>query len=148
MDNQPTPNMQPNAPVTSPDHKMPGKTRAIIISLLIAVVLVAAAIIGYLWWQNQQDAAPSGTGSTAQVTITKDGFTPATISITKGQRISFNNSDNDTHELKPASPAESPLDSKGAIGAGEVFITPFDDAGTYTYFDPLNPDLKGTVIVE
>lgn len=141
--------LQPNVPVTSsPSNKTPGKARGLIISLLIAVVLVAAGVLGYMWWQNQQNAVPTDVGTTAQVSITKDGFVPETIRITKGQRVSFSNSDNNTHELKPAEPAESPLDSKGTIGAGEVFITPFDDAGTYTYFDPLNPDLKGTVIVE
>jgi plastocyanin len=143
--------MQPNTftqpqPQNTVEQPVKKSHRGMIAMVIALVVVIAAGIFGYMWWQSQQDTA-AASDTPAQVTITKNGFTPATIKVTKGQRVTFNNSDSQPHEIKP-SDSTSPLSTVSQLGPGESFVVPFEDAGTFSYYDSLNTDLKGTIIVE
>lgn len=85
------------------------------------------------------------------VTLTKDGFDPAEITIKKGTLIqwlnksgaeaSVNSQNHPTHQLYPSL-------NLGRFPDGSSVSLIFDKAGTYKYHDHLHPDKTGTVIVE
>lgn len=86
-----------------------------------------------------------------EITLTKDGFDPASITIKTGTLIvwlnksgaeaSVNSADHPTHQLYP-------LLNLGRFPDGSSVSLIFDKAGTNKYHDHLHPDKTGTVIVE
>jgi plastocyanin len=88
----------------------------------------------------------------ALVEISKDGFVPATISVKKGQVVVWTNNDQKPHQV-----ATDPYPSNDTVAGllsdplttGDSFSFTFDQTGTFTYHDNLNPlKLKGTIVVE
>jgi plastocyanin len=85
------------------------------------------------------------------ILIKKDGFNPSTLTVKKGERVTWLNSDttddpalyNPTHRISVTNIFKSQLLSPGVSGS---WI--FADTGVYRYSDLLHPDLQGTVIVE
>ncbi len=89
--------------------------------------------------------------SISLVTLTKSGFSPATLTIkansrvawvnNSGQAASVNSNDHPTHKLYP------PL-NLGLFNSGSSVQLVFDKAGTYKYHNHLNPAQTGTIIVQ
>lgn len=117
----------------------------IIIGLLSLVVLTAGALI----YTQTVGQAPSGNQLVnSQVTITADGFDPATITVKKGQGLTWVNQDNATHQLKADTPDNSPLKDEEVFGEGDEYSVIFEETGTFPYYDSQKPSLQGTVVVE
>lgn len=88
----------------------------------------------------------------AGVSITANGFSPATITIHQGDYVMFTNKDTEPHW-----PASNPhpshtdypgFDAKHALSPGQTYTFKFDRVGTWGYHDHLNPSTGGTVIVK
>ncbi len=89
--------------------------------------------------------------SISLVTLTKSGFSPATLTIkansrvawvnNSGQPASVNSNDHPTHKLYP------PL-NLGLFNSGSSVQLVFDKPGTYKYHNHLNPAQTGTIIVQ
>jgi plastocyanin len=98
---------------------------------------------------DQKTLLPPGTTnlSELEIIITKDGFTPSTILISKGQQIQWINKDTSTHQI--VSDASLPaLNNTDPLPSGQSFSYTFDSQGTFTFRDELNPNiLPGKVIV-
>lgn len=84
------------------------------------------------------------------VTVTKDGFTPQTVTVKVGQKVSWVNLSGDD-----VIPVYTPFALEESIGVEGDTAEDSDDwqigftkAGTYEYHDGLHPERKGTVIVE
>jgi plastocyanin len=84
----------------------------------------------------------------ATVLVTAAGFAPATVKVRPRTRVYFENTDGAAHKLVAdptppdpsfASTAELPIGG----GHGYTFIT----AGTYSFHDANNPNLRGEIIV-
>jgi plastocyanin len=85
----------------------------------------------------------------AAVTITSAGFSPAVITVPVGSTVTWTNDDDAAHQ--PDADKESSrngFSASVAIDHDECYRFTFSVAGTVTYHDDRNPDLKGTVIVE
>lgn len=98
--------------------------------------------------QPKEAIQPAGT-----VTISANGFTPATIKVRQGQTVTWTNTDDKPHQPAtdpyPSTDPSSGFKSEEALGKNETYSFTFDKPGTYTYHDNLNPlKLKGTVVVE
>lgn len=87
-----------------------------------------------------------------QVDMTASGFSPATITIKKGDYIQFVNKDSDTHwpasNPHPVHDGYPGFDAKKALRQNEKYRFQFTRTGTWGYHDHLNPSKSGTVIVE
>lgn len=81
--------------------------------------------------------------SSAQVVIENDTFKPATITVDKGQQITFVNRDDDPHTVTAI---DGSFDSKGLAG-GDSFSYKFTKSGTFNYYCKVHPFMKGTVVV-
>ena len=85
------------------------------------------------------------------IMLTQDGFSPSTITIQKGDSISWvnksgkdatvNSDPHPTHTLYP------PL-NVGRFANGETLTLTFDATGTYGYHNHLDASQKGTILVE
>jgi plastocyanin len=131
--------------------------------LIIVFVVLLAVLIGYLYLNKGKATSTTTTTSTtpttkttpvttANVSITKDGFVPATIQIKKGGQVTWTNTDSTSHQVitdpHPAHINLKDLDSD-PLGQGDSFTFTFEKAGTYGYHDEMNPlKFKGAVIVK
>lgn len=129
------------------------------------IVTYATILAGRNLWQEilkEIDMIPK----TSTVEITADGFTPATLSISQGDTVTFINKDiekhwpasniHPTHTKYPGSGIDKCgtldeyyiFDACHGLEEGEQYSFPFDEIGTWKYHDHLNPEIKGTIIVE
>jgi len=134
-------------------------------ALVFVVILFLAAILGFaafFYLQSQRGEVPTqitppkektvAQVNQAQVEIVKGSFSPATLKIAKGDIIIWTNKDTSPHQV-----ASDPYPSNDTIpgllsdplSTGDSFSFTFNETGTFTYHDNLNPlKLKGTVTVE
>lgn len=129
---------------------------------LLALAVVAVLMLGAAAYLAARDdgkdkspATASPVQPSANVSLTKDGLTPATITIAVGTQVAWTNTDDAPHQVAadphPRHDSIEGFDSDVTLQKGEVFSFTFETAGTYTYHDHLNPLDKrwqGTVIVE
>lgn len=142
------------------------------IAVIIILVLVLAG--GFFYYQSQKSnpqtpvanptvettpptitQTPTSSSSstkieTVTVILDKDGFSPASVTITPGSKVIFVNSsgtdaavNSDPHPTHTNYP---PL-NLGPIDPGQSKSLTFDTPGTYGYHNHLNPSQRGTIIV-
>jgi plastocyanin len=125
--------------------------------LIIAFVVVVAVLVGFLYFNKQKEESNSSKKTTqsvvaAAVSITRDGFVPATIQIKKGNQVTWTNNDTNPHQvITDPHPSHTNLKNLDGdpLAAGESFTFTFEKTGTYGYHDEMNPlNTKGTVIVK
>ncbi len=94
------------------------------------------------------------------VTYTDNGFSPATVTINKGETVAFKN--NSSRDFWPASaihPSHAVYPEKGGcigskfdackgISSGGSWSFTFNSAGTWKYHDHLKADFTGTITVQ
>jgi len=85
------------------------------------------------------------------VTLSAEGFTPATITVKKGDKVVWINKSGDSATVDsnnhPSHLLYPPL-NLGSFNDGEKHELVFDKAGSYGYHDHFHPSRKGTVVVE
>jgi plastocyanin len=79
--------------------------------------------------------------ATAQVRIVDYAFTPASITIRAGGRVTWTNAGSDRHSISLATGESARLTT------GQTFSTAFATAGRYVYACGLHPSMTGVVIV-
>lgn len=95
-------------------------------------------------------SGPNGTPSSeAAVTVTAAGFIPAIVTVPVGGTVTWTNDDEAPHQPDADDgSSRNGFSASVAIDRDERYRFTFPVAGTVTYHDDRNPDLKGTVIVE
>ncbi len=135
-----------------------------ILPLLILATAVMLGVLGYLYLKSPETYKPpifkevqkrvnidEIASTPAEVAITKDGFTPATISVVAGQQITFVNKNNSAHRIVPYPKSAvnnlPELDSED-LQPTDSFTYSFEKIGKFTIADSFNPSkYKVTVIV-
>ena len=96
---------------------------------------------------------PAPTGSTLtqtpattspNVSIANFSFSPATLTIAKGTKVTWTNNDSVTHTVTSD---QGTWDSNG-VPPGNTFNFTFAKTGTYTYHCKIHPSMKATIIVQ
>jgi plastocyanin len=99
-----------------------------------------------------QDVPITFTLAQAEVSITSRGFSPQTVTIKKGQAVSWTNKTFIKHQItsdtQSAGNGSAGFKGQGALLQTDLFLVTFKTTGTFTYHDELNPALTGTVIVQ
>ena len=92
-----------------------------------------------------ESTAPALNSTTTRGTlpITVQGFDPAQLSIASGTTLKIVNTDNEAHTAT----ADNDLFDTGVLNPGESKEVYFEGAGSVTYHDELNPDMKGSIVV-
>ena len=114
--------------------------RTALLTIIAGITFIACASSG----------SPSSTGggsSAATVDIKAFAFGPASVTITKGQAVTWTNSDGTTHTVSSGTaPTKDGKFDKEIANGGSTTIT-FDAAGTFNYFCNIHQAMKGTVVV-
>lgn len=100
---------------------------------LIAIIILAAAIAFFI---GVASASP------AEVSIKDFQFSPAQITVQKGEKVIWTNTGQTSHTVKFAD-SESPI-----LKSRETYSKTFDKAGTFNYSCGIHPYMKGTVVVD
>lgn len=136
--------------------------------LMVGIVLVVVLIAGYLLLGNGagnslftnntvpgKEQTPGLTQTqkapTTEVKVTSSGFQPQTLTIKAGKRVIWtNNSGGNVAINSDIHPTHLlfPLLNVGQFDSGASVTVTFAKPGKYTYHNELNPDQRGTVIVE
>jgi plastocyanin len=101
--------------------------------------------------QNPTPPPPPATSDSVTISMISTGFSPSTITVKKGTKVTFLN--NDTKSRWPASgphPTHTDLsgfDSGRAIDPGSSYVFTFAKVGTWGFHDHLNPIYRGSVTV-
>jgi plastocyanin len=88
-------------------------------------------------------AGPTGATATRNVSITRSGFVPATVSIQVGDRVVWRNADSTRHQVV----ADNGTFASPILAPRQSFGFTFRASGTYRYRDTFNTKLRGTVRV-
>lgn len=87
--------------------------------------------------------AGSAAAATRTVDIRNYKFTPTSLRVHVGDRVTFVNHDNDAHT---ATAYDKSFDSQG-LDSNEKWTHVFRKPGTFKYFCQLHPYMKGTIVV-
>jgi plastocyanin len=80
------------------------------------------------------------------VVIDNFTFTPATLTVKAGTRVTWKNEDDIPHTV--VSDETPPLFRSKALDTDDSYSTVFDKPGTYRYFCGLHPHMQGTIVVQ
>lgn len=101
--------------------------------------------------QTQGQAPTSSTTGSAQattgqnaVTIQNFAFSPSTITVKVGDKVTWTNQDSVGHS---ATADDNSFDT-GLLAQGQSESVTFSKAGTYTYHCSVHPMMKATIIVQ
>lgn len=98
--------------------------------------------------QAQTQTTPTSTmktiGGQNAITIQNFAFSPATLTVKVGDKVTWTNQDSVGHS---ATADDGSFDT-GVFGQGQSASTTFSKAGTYTYHCSVHPMMKGTIIVQ
>jgi plastocyanin len=150
--NEYTPTPQPESPATPPMvEQKPSRRRLWLLILLVAVLL--AGVLAYSFMRSTEPDKPSddtlltseAVQESAQVSITAQGFSPATIKISQGSTVTWTNTDTAAHSLKSDVPG---LETEEPLSTNDQFSYMFETLGVYTVTDAGNPAFKLVIEVE
>jgi len=88
-------------------------------------------------------ASPSG-AATITVKITKSGFSPRTVNIDFGDKITWQNDDSTNHQVV----ADNGSFASPIMKPKATYTFTFKTAGRYPYHDAIRPSLRGTITVK
>lgn len=139
--------------------------KKIVPGLLMAMFLLAGCGTGSTTSDNPPSQAAENSSSTSDtqantVTYSDQGFTPNTLTIKKGDTVTFLNQSasvvrpaSDKHPTHTEYPTTggcvgSTFDACKGLQPGESWSFQFDEVGQWGYHNHLNPSQKGTIVVE
>jgi plastocyanin len=101
---------------------------------LVLAALAAAALA----------AAAPAEAATVTIQIARSGFSPKSVTIAFGDKVTWRNADTADHQIV----ADNGAFASPILKAGATYSFEFKAAGRYPYHDALKPTLKGTIVVK
>jgi len=90
---------------------------------------------------------PAPAGGSNSIAIKNFAFSPATLTIKTGTTVTWTNQDGAVHQI--ASDSGTPVAfASDSLANGASYQFTFTQPGTYTYYCPFHPPMKGTIIVQ
>jgi plastocyanin len=86
--------------------------------------------------------APTSTGNS--VTIANFAFSPTSLTVKVGTKVSWTNNDTVTHTVT----ANKGAFNSGPLAPGSTFSFTFTKAGTYSYHCNIHPSMMVTIVVQ
>lgn len=139
----------PENPMTAPTASSPGPSsasRALVAGVVLLGIIMLIALAAYVF--RSQSAAPKAPAAIAPaaVSITVTGFSPSTVSVKKGQAVTWTNTDNVGQSIVSDRP--NPLFKSQSLSQGATYSYVFNNVGSYAYHDGSNIQFAGKVVVK
>lgn len=95
--------------------------------------------------KTDQTGESENTVATDVVKISDFAFTPANITVKKGDTVTWSNEDNVAHKIVESDDRDGP--SSDELQKGDTYTFTFNDVGTFKYKCSIHPSMTGTVTV-
>jgi plastocyanin len=135
------------------------KPMIIAIGVVVVVIVVFLAVI-FIQSNNSKSSSNSSNSSSSQVSsnvisnniafktesveIQNMMFSPKTLTIKKGNSVTWTNSDTISHTVT----SDTGAFESGTMTNGKTFSFTFNEAGTFTYHCNFHPNMTGTIVVQ
>jgi plastocyanin len=94
----------------------------------------------------QAEKETKGDGAQKNQIVIKDfHFTPQTLTVKSGEKITWINRDEEPHTVVSV---EKQFKKSAPLDTDEVFSITAGAPGTYTYFCSVHPKMTGTIVIE
>ncbi|MFK0376229.1 cupredoxin family copper-binding protein [Pandoraea sp. NPDC090278] len=110
---------------------------------LLAGLTVAATGMFVLAGRAEAAAAAADPGA---VHIDNFTFSPATLTVKAGTRVTWTNRDDEPHTVTSSSNPRT--FASGALDTDGTFAFTFDKPGTYPYYCAIHPHMTGVIVVK
>jgi plastocyanin len=94
--------------------------------------------------QAEKEASADG-AKTNQIVIKDFHFTPQTLTVKSGEKITWINRDEEPHTVVSV---EKQFKKSAPLDTDQEFTITTGAPGTYTYFCSVHPKMTGTIVVE
>ena len=92
-----------------------------------------------------EKGASADDAKTKQIVIKDFHFTPQTLTVKSGEKITWINRDEEPHTVVSV---EKQFKKSGPLDTDQEFTITTGAPGTYTYFCSVHPKMTGTIVVE
>jgi plastocyanin len=110
--------------------------------LITTLLIISASIIVTACYKHNGDYN-SGSANSYTITMKNSAFSPATLTVVSGSKVTWMNDDIMIHTVTTA---DGNLNS-GDIAVGTSYSKTFSGAGTYNYYDANNTSMTGVLII-
>jgi amicyanin len=114
--------------------------RRYIPTLLLLTAVASAMVTGVV-----RAGDPPAADAVQQVAIFNYKFSPETLAVPAGTKVTWTNKDEVPHTVASS---DKRFTSSTGLDTGEQYSYTFTTAGTYEYFCTLHPFMKGKIVVE
>ncbi len=94
---------------------------------------------------NSSGTNSANNSETYDVDIQDFEFSPQSLTIQEGDTVIWTNEDNAPHNVRSRSGQEL---SSNTLQEGDTYSHTFDEAGNFSYYCSIHPNMTGTIIVE
>lgn len=124
--------------------------------IIIGVVIVAVLVWGFLTgWGKKNVYSPAKSSPTpaevgspvsgqANISINNFAFNPATLTVTKGTKVTWKNDQNVDHQVM----SDTGAFQSNPLSPGSTFEFTFNETGTFPYHCNIHPTMTGTITVQ
>jgi plastocyanin len=92
-----------------------------------------------------KDADDAGGGTKNQIVIKDFHFTPETLTVKAGEKVTWINRDEEPHTVVSV---EKQFKKSSALDTDQEFTITTSVPGTYTYYCSVHPKMTGTIVVQ
>ena len=118
------------------------------IRLLAPAAIAALTFVACAGTSPSQAGSPAPAAGSSAVSVKGFTFSPTTVTVAKGTKVTFSNGDGTTHTV--TSGANGAKDGKfdQEVAAGKDATITFDTAGTFDYFCRIHSSMKAKITVQ
>ena len=121
-------------------HTLTAKNKTVRILFAISFLFLTHLTLG----QAEKEGAGDGTKKN-QIVIKDFHFTPQTLTVKSGEKITWINRDEEPHLVVSV---EKQFKKSPPLDTDQEFTITASAPGTYTYFCSIHPKMTGTILVE
>lgn len=94
---------------------------------------------------NNNKSNISEAAAAQQIRIADRAFSPKEVTVTKGTKVTWNNSDGVNHDIKKNNGNNGP--NSPLLSQGQSYSYTYDEVGTFNYYCSIHSEMTGTVTV-
>jgi plastocyanin len=111
----------------------------------LIIFAVGSLFLANLSLGQAEKGASADDAKTNQIVIKDFHFTPQTLTVKSGEKITWINRDEEPHTVVSV---EKQFKKSGPLDTDQEFTITTGAPGTYTYFCSVHPKMTGTIVVE